>query len=182
MDLPKINKNQPIAIDLETCDPELKTLAPGYVCKVGFIAGIAIAAKEGAWYIPIGHTCGNNYDRDEVVAWLNEVLSGDTDKIFHNAQYDVGWLKYYGVTMRGKIFDTMLAAALLNENRRNYGLDSVGKEYIGEGKNEVALTAAVQAKFADTKTRKVKIITLVQTKLMKLLVDLRALKSYLTQI
>lgn len=58
MKLPKIDKNQPIAIDLETCDPELTTLAPGYITGVGFVAGIAIAAKEGAWYIPINHTDG----------------------------------------------------------------------------------------------------------------------------
>ena len=153
-ELPTIDKNQPIAIDLETCDPELKTLAPGYVSKVGFVAGIAIAAKEGAWYIPIGHTKGENYNKEEVIAWLNETLSADTEKIFHNAQYDLGWLKYIGVEVKGKIFDTMLAAALLDENRRNYGLDSVGQEYIGEGKNEVALEAAVQAAFANVKTEK----------------------------
>ena len=62
MKLPKIDKNQPIAIDLETCDPELTTLAPGYITGVGFVAGIPIAAKEGAWYIPINHTEGKNYD------------------------------------------------------------------------------------------------------------------------
>lgn len=152
--LPKIDKNQAIAIDLETCDPELKTLAPGYITDIGFIAGIAIAAKEGAWYIPIGHTKGNNYDKTEVIEWLNEVLSADTDKIFHNAQYDLGWLRWLGVEVHGRIFDTMLAAALLDENRRQYGLDSVGKEYIGEGKNEVALEAAVQAQFGNTKVHK----------------------------
>ena len=46
--LPKIDPAQPIAIDLETCDPELKNTAPGYICGVGFVAGIAIAAEEGS--------------------------------------------------------------------------------------------------------------------------------------
>lgn len=153
-ELPNINPNQPIAIDLETCDPELLTLAPGYVCNVGFIAGIAIAAEEGSFYIPIGHTEGENYNRDTVIQWLNNILSADTDKIFHNAQYDLGWLKYAGVQVYGQIFDTMLAAALLDENRKTYSLDSVGSEYIGEGKNEAALEAAVKAKYANTKTHK----------------------------
>lgn len=153
-ELPIINPNQPIAIDLETCDPELKFLAPGYISKVGFVAGIAVAAKEGAFYIPVGHTKGENFDQKKVVEWLNKILSADTDKIFHNAQYDLGWLKYIGVEIYGKIFDTMLAAALLDENRRTYSLDSVGLEYIGEGKNEVALEAAVQAAFGDVKTEK----------------------------
>lgn len=152
--LPQIDKNQPIAIDLETCDPELRYLAPGYVTNIGFVAGFAVAAKEGSFYIPVGHAEGYNYNYNNVIDWLNDILSADTDKIFHNAQYDLGWLKYIGVQVHGKIFDTMLASALLDENRRSYSLDNVGNYYLGEGKNEVALETAVKAKFADIKTHK----------------------------
>lgn len=152
--LPYINPNQPITIDLETCDPELNITAPGYISGVGFVAGIAVAADEGAWYIPIGHTSGENYDKEDVIAWLNQVCSADTDKIFHNAQYDLGWLKWLGVEIHGTIFDTMLAAPLLNENRYSYQLDALGKVYIGEGKFEEALKMAVQEKFAKVKTHK----------------------------
>ena len=153
-ELPKINPNQVIALDTETCDPELRTLAPGYVCNVGFVAGVAIAAEEGSYYIPVRHTEGENFAEEDVVEWLNEVLSADTPKVFHNAQYDLGWLRYMGVQIHGRLFDTMLAAALLDENRRNYSLDAIGKEYLDEGKNEVALTAAVQSKFENTRTHK----------------------------
>ena len=156
-ELPQINPDQPIAIDLETCDPELKTLAPGYISKVGFIAGIAVAAKEGSFYIPVGHTKGENFVLADVVEWCNNVFSGDTDKIFHNAQYDLGWLKYVGIKINGRLFDTMLASALLDENRRSYSLDSIGNFYLGEGKNEVALEDAVRSAFSDIKTHKVEI-------------------------
>lgn len=156
--LPKIDPTKPIAIDLETCDPELKETAPGYISGVGFVAGIALAVKNGdkinSWYIPIGHKKGKNYDKDTVVAWLNEVLAGDSTKIFHNAQYDVGWLNYLGVQLSGRIFDTMLAAPLLNENRFSYQLDSLGKIYCGEGKYEEALKMAVASEFADVRTKK----------------------------
>lgn len=154
MKLPKINPDQPIAIDLETCDPELKFTAPGYISNVGFVAGIAVCAEEGAWYIPIGHVKGDNYDKQEVVDWLNEICSADTEKIFHNAQYDVGWLYAMGVQLHGSIFDTMLAAPLLNENRYSYTLDSLGKEYCGEGKFEEALRMAVADEFNQVRTRK----------------------------
>ena len=154
MKLPKINPNQPIAIDLETCDPELKFTAPGYISNVGFVAGIAVCAEEGARYIPIGHTKGDNYDKQEVVDWLNEICSANTEKIFHNAQYDVGWLYAMGVQLHGSIFDTMLAAPLLNENRYSYTLDSLGKEYCGEGKFEEALRMAVADEFNQVRTRK----------------------------
>ena len=153
-EFPKIDPNQPITIDLETCDPELKSTAPGYISGVGFVAGIAIAADEGSWYIPIKHSEGYNYDIEETISWLNHTLSGNSDKIFHNAQYDLGWLKWLGVEVKGRVFDTMLAAALLDENRFSYQLDSLGKEYFGEGKFEEALTMAVASKFNDIKTHK----------------------------
>lgn len=152
--LPDINPNQPIAIDLETCDPELKYTGAGYISGTGFVAGIAVACEGGSWYIPINHGEGENYDQTEVVAWLNKILSGDSDKIFHNSQYDVGWLTFIGVQMHGKIFDTMLAAPLLNENRYSYQLDSLGKIYCGEGKAEEALRMAVAEKFGEVRTHK----------------------------
>lgn len=158
MKLPKIDSNKPIAIDLETCDPELRTTAPGFISHVGFVAGIALAWEEGkelkSIYIPIHHRKGNNYNEKEVIEWLNETLSGQSEKIFHNAQYDVGWLRYMGVRISGRIFDTMLAAPLLNENRFSYQLDSLGKIYCGEGKFEEALNMAVTEEFCDTKTKK----------------------------
>lgn len=154
MELPKINPNQPIAIDLETCDPELKFTAPGFISGVGFVAGIAICASEGAWYIPIGHTKGDNYDKEEVVRWLNDICSADTEKIFHNSQYDIGWLRALGVSLHGTIFDTMLAAPLLNENRFNYSLDALGRIYCNEGKFEEALKMAVVDEFNQKRTHK----------------------------
>lgn len=152
--LPKINPNQPIAVDVETCDPELKFTAPGFISKVGFVAGIAVATETESYYIPIHHAKGYNYDEKEVVDWLNEVLSADTDKIFHNSQYDMGWLNYIGVQLHGRVFDTMLAAPLLNENRFSYTLDSLGKIYCGEGKFEEALKMAVAEEFDGVRTRK----------------------------
>lgn len=152
--LPKIDPNQPITLDLETCDPELKFTGPGYITGVGYVAGIAVAANEGSWYIPIGHKKGYNYDKDEVVAWLNKICSADTDKIMHNAQYDLGWLKHIGIELHGRLFDTMLAAPLLNENRFSYELDSLGKIYCNEGKFEEALKMAVIEEFSNVKTHK----------------------------
>lgn len=153
-ELPNIDPNQPIAVDVETCDPELKFTAPGFISKVGFVAGIAVATEKEAYYIPIHHAKGYNYDEKEVVDWLNKVLSANTEKIFHNAQYDMGWLNHIGVQLHGRIFDTMLAAPLLNENRFAYTLDSLGKIYCGEGKFEEALKMAVAEEFDQVRTRK----------------------------
>ena len=47
-------------------------------------------------------------------------------KVFHNAQYDIGWLAYLNIEVKRDIFhDTMIAAALLNENRYSFTLNSM---------------------------------------------------------
>ena len=46
-------------------------------------------------------------------------------KVFHNAAYDIGWLRAHGIIVYGKVADTMIAAALIDENRRNYSLNSL---------------------------------------------------------
>ena len=62
----------------------------------------------------------------------------------HNAMYDLGWLRWAGIEVQGKIIDTMIAAPLLNENRRFYNLNSLAGEYLGEWKNEKMLRSAAE--------------------------------------
>ena len=149
--LPKINPLQDIAVDLETCDPDLKTKAPGWVHNNGFICGICISAKEGSFYIPIQHEQGRNYDKSEALKWLQDLLLVEGyDVVFHNAHYDVGWLtQQYGMVIKRNIVDTMLAAPLIDEGRYTYSLDSLAKDYIpnSQGKDENLLIEEVKRQF-----------------------------------
>ena len=43
-DWPDLSSYKEIAIDLETCDPDLKTMGSGSVRGEGFVVGFAIAA------------------------------------------------------------------------------------------------------------------------------------------
>ena len=52
-----------VAIDLETCDPELTTLGSGNVIGRGHIAGVAVAVEGWSGYYPIGHEGGGNMDK-----------------------------------------------------------------------------------------------------------------------
>jgi DNA polymerase I-like protein with 3'-5' exonuclease and polymerase domains len=72
-------------------------------------------------------------------AWFQDILKLPATKIFHNASYDVGWLLVNGFEIRGKIVDTMIAAALINENRYSFSLNACAKDYLGEIKNETFL-------------------------------------------
>ncbi len=47
----------------------------------------------------------------------------DIDKIMHNATYDLGWLRAEGVKVEGRIIDTMITGAVVDENRWSYSLE-----------------------------------------------------------
>jgi len=134
-----------IAIDLETNDPDLKELGSGNVVGKGHIAGIAVAVEGWSGYFPIHHESGGNMDKKLVLSWLQDIFNQeDTTFIFHNAMYDICWLRSSGLTIRGKIVDTMIAASLIDENRLSYQLNTLARHYVGMGKDESILNAAAK--------------------------------------
>ena len=136
---PDLSQAKEIAIDLETKDPNLKTKGSGWATFDGAIVGFAVAALGQQWYFPIQHDAGGNMDLGITTAWMQNVLKTPADKIFHNASYDVGWLLMNGFEIRGKIIDTMIAAAVVDENRFSFSLNACSKDWLGEIKNETFL-------------------------------------------
>jgi len=151
--LPDLSSAKRIAVDLETKDPDLRISGPGWATGNGHVTGIAIATDNWSGYLPVRHDGGGNLDPGFVFRWLTKTLSGNSDKIFHNAQYDVGWLKREGVAVRGKIHDTVIAAPLIDEHRRRYSLDSLGKDYCKDRKDETLLAEAASAWGIDPKAQ-----------------------------
>lgn len=140
--LPDLTQYDRIAVDLETRDPNLIKLGPGWCRKDGYIIGIAVAAGDSSWYLPIKHDAGN-LPRSSVIAWMKKMMATpNIEKVMHNALYDLGWLRAEGIEVQGKIIDTMVAAPLLNENRRWYNLDSLARDYLSERKDEKILRSA----------------------------------------
>jgi len=136
---PDLRHAKEIAIDLETKDPNIKTKGAGWATFDGGIVGFAVAALGQQWYFPIQHDAGGNMDVAITTAWMQDVLKTSATKIFHNASYDVGWLLVNGFEINGPIVDTMIAAALINENRYSFSLNACAKDYLGEIKNETFL-------------------------------------------
>ena len=48
-------------------------------------------------------------ERPDLLSSLKEVLESPAEKVFHNADFDIRFLRSVGFTVPGKIFDTMLA-------------------------------------------------------------------------
>ena len=143
-ELKDLSNAKQIAIDLETRDPNLTTIGSGSVRKDGEIVGIAVAVDGWSGYYPIAHEGGGNIDKKITMDWFKDVLQTPATKIFHNAMYDVSWIRSEGLSINGRIVDTMIAASLVNENRLRYNLDSLAKEYVGMGKSEKLLFDAAK--------------------------------------
>ena len=154
---PDLSSYDEIAIDLETKDPDLVKKGSCSTRGGGEVVGIAVAVKDWCGYYPIAHEGGGNMDRKRVLKWFKDVLKTPAKKIFHNAVYDVCWIKRLGLTLHGTIIDTMIMASLINENKFRYDLNSVAKEYTGIGKNEAALQSAAREWGIDPKAEMYKL-------------------------
>ena len=128
-----------VAIDIETYDPNLKTKGSGAIRKDGFICGIAVATGNDLAYFPLRHSDTDiDYERiNKIWQVLNDKIfqNESITKVFHNAMYDVCWIRAVtGMMIKGRIVDTMIAASVIDENRFRYSLDALSKDYLNEEK------------------------------------------------
>ena len=128
-----------VAIDLETYDPNLKTKGLGAIRGDGFITGVAVATGKDTVYFPLHHSDVVKSDDEKKEFWdqMNKKLlqNDKITKVFHNAMYDVCWLRVEtGKMLKGRLVDTMIAASVIDENRFKYSLDSLSKDILDDRK------------------------------------------------
>jgi DNA polymerase I-like protein with 3'-5' exonuclease and polymerase domains len=141
-----------IAIDLETRDDAITNkLGAGWATGQGEVIGFAVAVEGWQAYYPFNHLGGGNMIPEQVIKYMYDVCALPATKIFHNAQYDMGWLRSMGITINGEIIDTMIAAAIIDENRWSYSLNNVARDYLGEIKAETDLIEAAKDHGVDPK-------------------------------
>ena len=150
-EFPDLRKYDEIAIDLETRDPDLKSKGSGAIIGNGEIVGIAVAVEGWKGYYPIAHEAGPNLDPKKVIDWFTKVCECPATKIFHNAMYDVSWIRNLGIKINGLLVDTMIASSLIDENRFSYTLNSMSWKYLSKGKNEALLNKAAKERGLDPK-------------------------------
>lgn len=118
-------------IKLLLAEPKISfdTETTGTDANIADLVGLSFSVKPGTgYYIPLSAV------RDEAQAIVDEfrvVLENpEIEKIGQNTKYDILVLKWYGVEVQGKIFDTMLAHYLIDPDTR-HGMDILSENYLG---------------------------------------------------
>ena len=99
------------------------------------IVGVALcSAPLQAWYVPVGHRVlseRRQLSLDAVLERLRPVLEdASIELVLQNACYELRVMERYGVQLANVGMDTMLAAYLLDPNRRRYNLDALALEHL----------------------------------------------------
>jgi len=157
VELPSLRGQGMIAVDLETCDPELQSRGCGAHRAGTHIAGVAVGTEAGhRGYYPVGHEAGPNLPREQVMGWLREQMALDVPKVGAYLQYDVEFMAAEGIEVRGPLYDVQNAEPLLCETRFSYGLDEIARAYLGEGKRDRELDEYLKLQFKRKKKSELK--------------------------
>ena len=146
----------------------LDTEATGRNPLTDSLVGISICnEKERAFYIPVAHSpaqpaslslvstagakpAAPQIDIRDAVKAISPILQdAGISKIGHNLKYDLMLLGQNGVNVAGKLFDTMIAAYLLNPNKPNHSLDEVAFEFLSKRKKSFMEVLKKRASFSD---------------------------------
>ena len=158
---PDLSDARIISLDIESYDPDI-TNGPGFVRGKAHVVGVSIATDTGfVGYFPVRHELGGNLNPNAVFNWLKRELGREHQlKVGHNLMYDLEGLMVEGVMAKGKLFDTQYAAAMLDEYRREYSLESVASDVLGDHKEGDALYKWLAMAYGGQPTRKGQIANL----------------------
>lgn len=118
------------------------TETTGTDANMADLVGLSFSIKPGTgYYIPVPAI------REEAQVIVDEfrvVLENEEiEKIGQNTKYDILVLKWYGVQVKGKLFDTMLAHYLIDPDTR-HGMDVLSENYLGY--SPISITKLIGAK------------------------------------
>ncbi len=89
------------------------------------LLGVAFSEAAGCgWYVPV-----NGPDAPALAALKPLLENPSLGKVGHNLKFDLNVLRWHGVTVRGPLFDTMIAHAVLEPEQR-HGLNYCAEVYL----------------------------------------------------
>ncbi|MDI9858726.1 DNA polymerase I [Flectobacillus roseus] len=92
------------------------------------LVGLAFAYRKGeAFYVPVP---ADQAQAQAIVDEFRPVLENENiEKIAQNIKYDLMVMQRYGLTVRGKLYDTMLAHYLIEPEKR-HNMDILAEDYL----------------------------------------------------
>lgn len=136
-----------VAFDVETTGKNARTDS---------LVGISLCnSPELACYVPLAHLptledAGGQIEKGPALRAVGAVLqSREIAKIGHNLKFDIMVLEQEKLKVAGTLYDTMLAAYLLNPNKANHSLDEVSFEYLSKRKRPFVDVLKKKATFAE---------------------------------
>lgn len=105
------------------CSFDIETNGRPYYEDDSFITILGISFQVGNSYIiPLKHN--DSKFKEDYLKILQIIAKGilenpDIVKVAYNIQFEINWMRKYGIEVKGRLFDTMLAKYLLNEERPN---------------------------------------------------------------
>jgi DNA polymerase I len=112
------------------------------------LVGLSFAIKPGeAWYVPVP---SDTNQCSEIVKEFKPVLeNADIDKIGQNLKYDILMLRWCGLEVKGKLFDTMLAHYLIDPDTR-HNMDILAENYLGYSPVSISTLIGTKGKAQST--------------------------------
>ncbi len=103
------------------------------------LVGISLCLEPNSgWYVPLAHHAGGglfeheaNLPKNKALSLITKLFASNAVKIGQNIKYDIKVLRRAGIEVEGKLFDTMIAAYLLDPGTHQHGLDSLALKYLG---------------------------------------------------
>lgn len=119
-----VNAEDEIVFDVETTGTDIHS---DYI--VGHVLTAPKADKH--YYIPTRHDEGIQLPNDYVNKALKPVYENEAiGKIAHNAKFDIHMLANEGIDVKGPLWDTQVAAHVLNENEPTKALKPLVEKYL----------------------------------------------------
>jgi len=118
--LAEFGKHKHFCFDTETT---------GLDVLIAEIVGLSVSFKAGeAWYVPFSE---NRNDAQLLLNRFKPIFENEQlEKTGQNIKYDLAILANYGIELKGKLFDTMLAHYLLEPDQK-HGMDILSEKYLG---------------------------------------------------
>jgi DNA polymerase-1 len=93
------------------------------------LVGLSFAVKAGeAWYVPLSADQGECHS---CISEFKSIFENETvAKYGQNLKYDILVLSWYGISVKGELFDTMLAHYLLDPDSR-HNMDLLAENFLG---------------------------------------------------